>query len=171
MRPSPRMSAFPYISWRFVRNIAYVWSAAHVVGQHVGELVICSGPSMHPTVHDGDLVIAERLSVKMRNLRRGDIIGTLAPYDSSQLLCKRMTAKEFDTLEKYQSLKWNARIPKGHVFLEGDNRRVSTDSRTFGPIPEGLVQIRLVLRVWPPSRAGWLSTHWFWEKAEETSSK
>lgn len=30
-------------------------------GTHVGEFVICSGPSMSPTIRDGDLVIAERL--------------------------------------------------------------------------------------------------------------
>lgn len=103
----------------------------------------------------------------MRNLRRGDIVGTLAPYDSKQLLCKRMTAKEYDTVSNCRLLRWGERIPKGHIYLEGDNTALSTDSRNFGPVPEGLVQIRLVLRIWPPSRAGWLSTHWFWERPEE----
>ena len=109
-------------------------------------------------------VIAERLSVKMGNLRRGDIVGCLAPHEPNQLLCKRLTRMEYDTVYNCGP-PWN-RVPKGHVFLEGDNAGLSTDSRMFGPVPQGLVQIRLVFRIWPLSRAGWLSNHWFWESNE-----
>ncbi|VBB28395.1 unnamed protein product [Acanthocheilonema viteae] len=144
----------------------YFYCASYALGRHVGELVICSGPSMHPTIQDGDLVIAERLSVHLRNLRRGDIVGALAPHDSSEMLCKRLTAMEHDTVTNCYLLP-NGKIPRGHVYLEGDNTVASTDSRVFGPIPAGLVQVRLILRIWPFSRAGWISTHWFWEKPNE----
>lgn len=42
-------------------------------------------------------------------------------------------------------------VPRGHVWLEGDNAANSLDSRQYGPIPLGLVRSRAVGRVWPPS--------------------
>ncbi|KAK5966905.1 hypothetical protein GCK32_008389 [Trichostrongylus colubriformis] len=47
--------------WRYFTGAGVFYCVAHTIARHVGELVICSGPSMHPTIHDGDLVLAERL--------------------------------------------------------------------------------------------------------------
>lgn len=151
-----------YATWRNFRAFVYAYSSVYVIGKHFGEIVFCSGPSMHPTIQDGDLIIAERLSIKLGNIHRGDIVGALSPHEPRQLLCKRLTQKEYDKV--YNCAFPIKRVPKGYVYLEGDNALLSTDSRNFGPVPQGLVQIRLVLRIWPLSRAGWLSNHWFWEK-------
>lgn len=40
-------------------------------------------------------------------------------------------------------------VPKGHVWLEGDNSDDSLDSRVYGPVPMGLIQSRVFARVWP----------------------
>jgi signal peptidase I len=46
------------------------------------------------------------------------------------------------------------RIPAGDVFLMGDNRGNSDDSRFWGPIPASWVIGQAALRYWPPGRVG-----------------
>ena len=45
-------------------------------------------------------------------------------------------------------------LPRGHMWLQGDNLDDSTDSRIYGPVPVALIQSVAMLRLWPFSTAG-----------------
>jgi len=47
-------------------------------------------------------------------------------------------------------------VPDGMLFMMGDNRTNSQDSRRFGPVPEDSLVGRAILRVWPPPRIAFL---------------
>jgi signal peptidase I len=48
------------------------------------------------------------------------------------------------------------RIPPGDVFVMGDNRPFSCDSRFWGPIRESTIVGKADMRIWPLSRIGFL---------------
>ncbi|CAJ0566749.1 unnamed protein product, partial [Mesorhabditis spiculigera] len=111
------------------------------IANALGEFVICSGPSMLPTIQEGDVLVGERLPyipAEETELKNGDIVGFLHPNNHRLLLCKRLAAKEGEVVN-HHLLPVN-RVPLGHVWVRGDNAAASSDSRHFGPIPEGLIQ-------------------------------
>jgi len=50
-------------------------------------------------------------------------------------------------------------VPDGHVWLEGDNPKNSRDSRSYGPVPLGLVDGKVIFKLWPPKNFGSLPPH------------
>ena len=142
---------------------------AFVVQAFVVKAYFLPSPSMAPTLEAGDRVLVNRLS--RTDIRRGDIVVIKRPKgDGGRIreLIKRVVAIGGDTIETHgDRLVVNGQpvdepyvtsdpgdpvprqqVPAGHVFVLGDNRTASSDSRTFGPVPDDTVVGRAFLRVW-----------------------
>ncbi|XP_055995626.1 mitochondrial inner membrane protease subunit 1-like isoform X2 [Ostrea edulis] len=131
-----------------------------------------TGDSMHPTIHSSDKALIEYISVSNHRLQKGDIVISKSPYRPSSLICKRLVGMEHDKIIKEDGK--IVKVPKGHVWLEGDNKAESEDSRDYGPVPYGLLESRIFFRVrrillpygllesriffrwWPLNRMGYL---------------
>jgi len=136
---------------------------AHCTFEFVADFAVCSGPSMFPTIRQNDVLLTEHISITRQTANIGDIVICRSLSNPHQYVCKRILGLEGDRIddtEEYPSLSSHTNkhyVPRGHVWLEGDNRDNSTDSRSYGPVPYGLLRSRAVLKIWPPSDIGWIS--------------
>ncbi|XP_072941696.1 mitochondrial inner membrane protease subunit 1 [Epargyreus clarus] len=120
----------------------------HCTFEYLGDFVMCSGPSMEPTLETNNILFTEHITPRLQRLRRGDIIIAKNPRNPKQNICKRITGLPGDKVNGHFSRR-SVVVPKGYVWLEGDNSGNSSDSRVYGPVPQGLIRSRVVCRVWP----------------------
>ncbi|MDD3519912.1 MAG: signal peptidase I [Actinomycetota bacterium] len=139
------------------------------------EPFIVPSPSMEPTLMVNDKVIVNKFSYKYFGIERGDLITFHSPIDNNKDLVKRAIAFEGETItlkddgsiyindEKLERDFYNPndkpiyreesyKIGKNEIFVMGDNRNNSYDSRYFGPVMETEVFGKVFFIYWPPSR-------------------
>ncbi len=131
---------------------------------------------MKPSLETGEKVIIEKLSTKLNELKRGQIIVIHSPLEEGTDYIKRLVGMPGDTLTiKDCSVEINGeilaepylspytctqggtvitdnstvKIPEGHIVVMGDNRGNSLDSRYFGAVPISSVAGRALVRFWP----------------------
>ncbi|KAI9455855.1 LexA/Signal peptidase [Russula earlei] len=134
--------------------------AFHLFFNYVGSIQLVSGPSMLPTMAEvGEAVIENRLSFWFNPgcLKRGDLVTFESPLTPGRLVCKRLLGLPGDTVcvdptgLKAPSSE-HVVVPRGHIWLMGDNADLSRDSRDYGPVPLSLVRGTLWARVYPFNR-------------------
>ncbi|KAK9268416.1 hypothetical protein L1049_000166 [Liquidambar formosana] len=120
------------------------------------------GPSMLPTLNlTGDLLLVERISARLGKVRTGDVVLVRSPENPRKIVTKRILGMEGEKVTFLVDPKNSDRcqtlvVPKGHIWIQGDNIYASNDSRNFGTVPYGLIQGKVFCRVWPPSGFGYL---------------
>lgn len=143
--------------------------------------------SMEDTIMTGDMVFSEKVSYYFRGPQRGDIVTFDDPEVAGRTLIKRVVAVGGQTVdlqdgkvivdgvvldEPYTAGKesfplgrqaegvvvdYPYTVPDGYLWVMGDNRTSSQDSRYFGAIPKTSVTGRAALVYWPFSDFGLLS--------------
>lgn len=130
--------------------------------------------SMEPTLAAGDVVLVDRRDGATAALHRGDLVTFRRPGTGEESL-KRVVALPGESVaivdavlqvdgvpvaEPYVDFsEWDGMftarvvVPEGSVYVLGDNRLASVDSRDFGPVPLHDVDGRVAVRLWPPGAA------------------
>jgi signal peptidase I len=131
--------------------------------------------SMLPALRAGDEVLVDKRAYRGRLPRRGELVVFHAPRTGAVTL-KRAIGLPGDTVaiedgvlvvngrrerEPYtdpdaiDSVYFGpVRVRAGSVFVLGDNRADSIDSRDFGAVARNALMGRVLVRLWPPSRWG-----------------
>ncbi|KAK2980231.1 hypothetical protein RJ640_018338 [Escallonia rubra] len=147
----------------FLWNVAKKYFTFGIIGLTISDryasILPVRGSSMSPTFnpHGGsltdDYVLVEKLCLEKYKFSVGDVVVFRSPSDYKEKHIKRITALPGDWIRTPYSNDILT-IPEGHCWVVGDNSASSLDSRSFGPIPLGLVQGRATHIVWPPQRMG-----------------
>lgn len=166
-------------SKRNIRDAAIIIVVALVFGILIRSFVFQSfyipSGSMIPTLKVGDRVLVNKLSYDFHPVHRGDIIVFKTPPDDRSNpaikdLVKRVVGLPGDIVSSANGKLYvngkplaepylptgtltqgvpTVKVPPGELWVMGDNRTDSEDSRFFGPISEKLIVGRVFLRYWP----------------------
>ena len=136
--------------------------------------------SMETTLLINDRVLVNKLSYKLHDVHRGDVVVFVRRDDEPgeyRDLIKRVIGLPGDTVESHDNVVYvnGAKmvepyldpgittsnfgpvvVPEDQVFVMGDNRNESYDSRNFGTIEEDRIVGRAFVLFWPVNRVGWL---------------
>lgn len=172
----------PVVEWILVVVVAI--SSALLVRAYVVQQFAVDGDSMISTLHSGDRVLVNRLSYRLHEPRRGDVV-VLKRFDGAAQerdLIKRVVGLPGETVEfractvyidgralvePYIDPEVQARdgcageqapivVPESTVFVLGDHRGKSSDSRVFGPVAESMLIGRAFVIIWPMRDWAWL---------------
>lgn len=134
------------------------------------------GQSMEPNLHNDQRLVVEKVSYRLHGPRRGDVVIFSMPQQGEELLIKRIIGLPGETVEIRDGkvyidgtllhepyLNQETRgglepmvVPPLHVFVLGDNRSFSNDSRAFDAVPIENILGRAWFSYWPPKDLGLL---------------
>ena len=134
--------------------VAFVFGLSWVLRTYVFQAYEIPSGSMEETIMVGDMVFSEKVSYYFRDPEPGDIVTFQDPEIPGRVLIKRCIAVGGQTVDindedglVYVSYPYT--VPEGYLWMMGDNRTNSQDSRFFGAIPVSSVTGRGALVYWP----------------------
>ena len=171
-----------FVDWVVVIAVALL--VAFVVRGFVLAHFVVDGSSMYSTLETGDRVFVNKLSYRLHDPNRGDVVVLHQISGASERdLIKRVIGLPGETVEVRNctvlidgrilnepyldpevvtptdcggDYTLDGTVPEDHVFVMGDNRGGSQDSRVLGPISEDDLVGRAFVVFWPRSHWQWL---------------
>jgi signal peptidase I len=165
-------------------HIVIAVTVAILIITFIGSVVIIHDVSMETTLHEGNRVIIDKISPRIGNLQRGDVVvikmndPKLIPKEKDPII-KRIVAVEGDSVEikdgklivndvpqkenyvdpgkltePRDEQFTNLTVQPGYIYVMGDNRPGSSDSRYFGPVETKKVVGKAIFRFWPLNKFG-----------------
>lgn len=139
----------------------------------VAQAMVVHGPSMEPNLFYEERVVVEKVSYRLQGPHRGDVVVIEVPGQAEPLI-KRVVGLPGDRIavrggkvfidDEWLDEPWTdrvggpdypeMRVPEGHIFVLGDNRAHSNDSRSFGPVAIDRIIGRAWVIYWPLDEAG-----------------
>lgn len=144
----------------------------------IAQPFVVSGASMDETFRDGQYLIVDQLSYRFNEPERGDVIIFHFPLEPSKFFIKRIIGLPYENVilqgmatiivneenpeglvldesyllpENLGSNTYSTTLGAGEYFVMGDNRKESSDSRTWGSLSRDLIVGRAFVRLFPIS--------------------
>jgi signal peptidase I len=167
--------------WEAIREIVETILLAVVIWLVVNFATarfVVDGSSMEPNMHTGQFLIVSKIAYRLDTPRRGDVIVFHYPNNPSEDYIKRVIGLPGDTVtiergtvyvngvrldEPYVTMaqQFSGRhasgawaVEEGQLFVLGDNRAGSSDSRDWGVLDEDYVIGKAWISYWPPQEWG-----------------
>jgi signal peptidase I len=159
--------------WELVETLIPALLIALAINFFVAQPTLVRGYSMEPTLHQEERLLVEKLSYRFHAPQRGDIVVLKVAQEPIPLV-KRVIGLPGETVEIRQGKVYvngqhldepylgqtpygnmpARQVPAGSVFVLGDNRNNSNDSRYFGVVPLDDIVGKAWLRYWPLDQIG-----------------
>jgi len=153
----------------FVLLVFVIFSGLFIRSFLFTSFIVC-GNSMRDTLRDGDRVLVNKFIYDLRQPRRGDVV--VFADGEEGILVKRIIAQRGEVVEMQDGAVYingapldepyidgqgsddfePLKVGASEVFVMGDNRQESNDSRDFGSVPISDVKGVAVFVIWPPNR-------------------
>ena len=176
--PESVRSGFLLFLWDFFKVFAIAIAVIIPIRWFLFQPFVVTGDSMKPNFHDGNYLVIDELSYRLREPARGEVVVLRAPNSPNEFFIKRVVGLPGERIvvedghvriysEEHpegavlqESYLPNNNLTYGNVdtllrkdeyFVLGDNRLSSSDSRFWGTLRRSEIIGRAVIRVFPVS--------------------